>query len=205
MTSNSTDPGNYFAELARVDCSRHVEKKGRFSYLSWPFAVTELLTRHPQATWRVFEQPDGTPYFATPAGCFVKVGVTVAGVERVQIHPVLDQANRPIDNPDAFAINTSIQRALVKGIALHGLGLYIYAGEDLPAADAPAAPARTQGPRQRSDWVRRIAACRGVAALQGLWSECQRAGELDEPLRAAFTARAAALNTGGNGAPDAAA
>ena len=204
MTSNSTDEGNYFTDLARVDCSRHLEKKGRFSYLSWPFAVTELLTRHPDATWRVFEQPDGTPYFATPAGCFVKVAVTVAGVERVQIHPVLDQANRPIDNPDAFAINTSIQRALVKGIALHGLGLYIYAGEDLPGTCTPAAPQRPSA-RRHSDWARRIAACRSVTALQGLWSECQQAGELDEPLRAAFTARAAALNKTGAGAPDAAA
>ena len=73
---------------------------------------------------------------------FVEVAVTVQGITLSQIHPVLDSRNRPLTAPNAFDINTSIQRCLVKAIALHGLGLYIYAGEDLPqplAKDAPAA------------------------------------------------------------------
>jgi hypothetical protein len=81
---------------------------------------------------------DGLPYLMTDLGVFVEVSVCVKGVSLSQIHPVLDSKNRPILAPTAFDINTSIQRALVKAIALHGLGLYLYSGEDLPlASDEP--------------------------------------------------------------------
>lgn len=82
---------------------------------------------------------DGKPYLLCEAGVFVEVAVTVQGITLSQIHPVLDGRNRPIPEPTAFEINTSIQRCLVKAIALHGLGLYIYAGEDLPQAVVDAA------------------------------------------------------------------
>jgi hypothetical protein len=96
---------------------------------------------------------NGLPYLFAEIGVFVEVAVTVQGVTLSQIHPVLDGRNRPILAPTSFDINTSIQRALVKAIALHGLGLYIYAGEDLPqplsdeAANdgAPPAPVRAPG------------------------------------------------------------
>lgn len=123
---------NYFTRLSAIDCSQYVEKKGKFSYLSWSFAVSELLKKHPDATWRVIDDTRGWPFWQTDCGYFVKVGVTVNGIERIQCHPVLDNNNRPISSPNSFQINTSIQRGLVKAIALHGLGLYIYAGEDLP-------------------------------------------------------------------------
>lgn len=125
---------NYFESLQKVDCSSHVEKKGKFSYLSWPFAVAELKKKHPSATWEV-KKHEGAPYTKTPAGCFVEVEVDVDGVKLSQIHPVLDNRNQTILEPNAFQVNTSIQRCLVKAIALHGLGLYIYAGEDLPMTD----------------------------------------------------------------------
>ncbi len=123
--------GNYFTELAGVDCSAHTEKKGRFTYLSWPFAFAELFKRHPDAMIEVHEW-DGLPVIQGPKGWLVKVTVDVRGIKRTQWHPVLDNNNRPIAAPDVFQINTSIQRATVKAIALHGLGLYIYAGEDIP-------------------------------------------------------------------------
>lgn len=132
---------NYFAELSKVNVSAHVEKKGQFSYLSWPFAVQELGKIDPQATWAVVRH-NGFPFIATPLGYFVEVSVTCKGVTKSQIHPVLDQRNKPIEKPDAFHINTSIQRALVKAIALHGLGLYIYAGEDLPEGEPQPASAK---------------------------------------------------------------
>ena len=122
---------NYFALLNAVNVSEHIEKKGAFSYLSWPFAVAELRLADPAATWEV-KRFDGLPYLKTDCGYFVEVAVTVQSTTLSQIHPVLDGKNRPILEPDAFDINTSIQRALVKAIALHGLGLYIYGGEDLP-------------------------------------------------------------------------
>lgn len=130
---------NYFDELNKLDVSKHVEKKGNFSYLSWPYAVGELRKKHPTATWEVCRF-NGLPFLSTDAnGCFVEVAVTVEGVRLSQIHPILDVRNKPIPIPNAFDINTSLQRALVKAIALHGLGLYIYAGEDLPEVISPSA------------------------------------------------------------------
>jgi hypothetical protein len=200
----STDNPNYFVALAGVDCGRHVERKGRFSYLSWPFAVTELLRRHPDATWRVHETPDGVPYVQSPAGAFVKVSVTVAGIERAQIHPILDANNRTVADPDAFQVNTSIQRAVVKAIALHGLGLYIYAGEDLPNGE-PRSNGRSgqtiAAANEHGDWALRIAACPTLADLQRLWTAGTATGDLDERLRTVFTDRAAALRGPADGAP----
>ena len=129
---------NYFARLFAVNVNAHLEKKGGFSYLSWPFAVAQLRLADPSATWEV-RRFGGLPYLASEAGVFVEVAVTVQGVTLSQIHPVLDGRNRPLAAPTAFDINTSIQRCLVKAIALHGLGLYVYAGEDLPQPVADAA------------------------------------------------------------------
>ncbi|PEU86244.1 hypothetical protein CN386_00235 [Bacillus cereus] len=122
---------NYFSKLAQIDCSEHVEKKGRFSYLSWAWAVKKLREVDPTASWEV-KRFDGVPYLKTDCGYFVEVEVTVQGLPLSQIHPILNNQNKPISEPNSFDINTSIQRCLVKAIALHGLGLYIYAGEDLP-------------------------------------------------------------------------
>jgi hypothetical protein len=124
-------PENYFEKLAKIDVNEHVEKKGKFSYLSWAWAVDVLRKSDPAATWEVIRF-NGMPFMETKLGYFVEVAVTVQGIMLSQIHPVLDNNNKPIAQPTSFQINTSIQRALVKAIALHGLGLYIYAGEDLP-------------------------------------------------------------------------
>lgn len=137
---------NVFAELARVDCSEHIEKKNGFSYLSWPFAVEQLRRHCPDATWEVKRNDNGEPFFVTQCGFFVEVAVTVNGVTLSQIHPVLDNRNKPIDNPNAFQINASIQRCLVKAIALHGLGLSIYAGEDVPREVAAERKAESEKP-----------------------------------------------------------
>lgn len=127
---------NFYTELAKIDVSKHVEKKGKFSYLSWAWAVDVLRTHDPEANWEVIRF-DGMPYMKTECGYFVEVAVTVKGITLSQIHPVLDNRNKPLEKPNAFDINTSIQRCLVKAIALHGLGLYIYAGEDLPVDNSP--------------------------------------------------------------------
>ena len=131
---------NTFEKLNKVDVSKFTEKKGQFNYLSWAHAVRELLKVCPNATWEVhlFDNADGTkqPYMKNGTGAYVQVSVEVEGVIRSQVHPVLDNRNQTIDNPTSFQINTSIQRCLAKAIALHGLGLYIFAGEDLPEADA---------------------------------------------------------------------
>lgn len=141
-----TEQVNHFARLNAINVSDHIEKKGGFSYLSWPYAVAQLRLADPTATWTVVRS-NGLPYLATEAGVFVEVAVTVQGVTLSQIHPVLDGRNRPLIAPNSFDINTSIQRALVKAIALHGLGLYVYAGEDLPVSSvADAANDQTATP-----------------------------------------------------------
>ena len=167
-----TEPDNYFARLNAINVNEHIEKKGGFSYLSWPFAVAQLRLADPTATWEV-RRFGGLPFLICEAGVFVEVAVTVNAVTLSQIHPVLDGRNRPLMAPNAFDINSSIQRCLVKAIALHGLGLYIYAGEDLPqpvgeAANDPgpgAAPLEQpeqpslkpdRRPVQRTDQLERI-------------------------------------------------
>lgn len=168
---------NYFTALAAVDCSKHIEHKGDLSYLSWPFAVQELCRRHPDATWDVIETPEGLPYWATPLGYFVKVRVTVGGVSRMQTHPVLDSRNKTIQAPTAFDINTSIMRCLVKAIALHGLGLYIYAGEDLPVVGGKdSEPTEEDAKREAAirEWVNTIQVADTLETLAGYRKELEK-------------------------------
>ncbi len=129
-----------FEKLNKINVNNYTEKKGQFTYLSWAWAVRELLKVAPNSTWTIHEwgeESNRQPYMQTKAGCFVQVTVTVDGVNRTQVHPVLDNNNKAVLEPDAFQINTSIQRCLAKAIALHGLGLYIYAGEDSPLKPEP--------------------------------------------------------------------
>src|SRR6476620_5104565 len=96
---------NAFAHLNQINVSDHVERKGEFAYLSWPYAVTQLRLADPQAFWEV-RRFDGLPYLRTETGYFVEVAVTVQGVTLSQIHPVLDAKNRKMFEPTAFALNT---------------------------------------------------------------------------------------------------
>lgn len=134
MEHTQSNTSNYFIQLSAVDVTRHVEKKGQFTYLSWPFAVSQLRQFDATASWEVVRF-NGLPFLSTDSGTFVEVAVTVRGLTLSQIHPVLDARNKTIPVPSAFDINTSIQRCLVKAIALHGLGLNVYAGEDLPQVE----------------------------------------------------------------------
>ena len=141
---------NHFASLNAINVNEHIEKKGGFSYLSWPFAVAQLRLADPTATWEV-RRFNGLPFLVTEAGVFVEVAVTVQGITLSQIHPVLDGRNRPLLAPTAFDINSSLMRCLVKAIALHGLGLYIYAGEDLPQPLPSYTPAANDEQPHRAD------------------------------------------------------
>lgn len=162
---------NYFTTLNQVDVSKHVEKKGGFSYLSWAYAVSELKKRHPSATWE-FKRFDGLPYQKTELGYFVEACVTVENVTHCQIHPVLDNRNKPLTSPTVFDINTSNQRALVKAIALHGLGLYIYAGEDLPETDvAPLVKITADQKKAFAEQIRAALSNGDDAELSKLWAE----------------------------------
>lgn len=115
-----------YLELRKIDVSEHIEKKNNLSYLSWAWAVDTLLQQDPNATW---EYKEPVKFGET---LMVFCSVTAFGKTMTAQLPVMDYRNKAISNPDAFAVNTAMQRALAKAIALHGLGLYIYAGEDLP-------------------------------------------------------------------------
>jgi len=117
---------NNYLELRKINVNENTEKKGRFTYLSWAWAVDQLLQLDPSATWR-YDQP-----MAFGDTLMVFCTVTAFGKDMTAQLPVMNNQNKAMPNPDAFAVNTAMQRCLAKAIALHGLGLYIYAGEDLP-------------------------------------------------------------------------
>lgn len=119
---------NKFIELAAVNVGANIEKKGKFSYLSWSFALAELMRLDPSASW-VFHEPQ---HF----GQTLMVSCTLTAFDKPVYMwlPVIDHSNKAIKDPDAMAVNKAMMRCLVKAIAAHGLGLYIYAGEDLPDA-----------------------------------------------------------------------
>lgn len=139
-----------FNELRKIDVSDKIEKKNNLAYLSWAYAVDQLLQRDTTATWDykfgkelVATEPPcllDVPYVRMGQTCMVFCTVNAFGVSRTAQLPIMDHRNKPIPNPDAFQVNTAMQRCLAKAIALHGIGLYIYAGEDLPEEDVKPEP-----------------------------------------------------------------
>ena len=134
-----------FSVLNAVNCNEHVEKKGNLSYLSWAWAWQMVKSHFPDASYTIYESPDGWNYFTDGRTCWVKTGVTIGGLEHIEYLPIMDQRNQsiPLDSVRSVDVNKSIQRSLTKACARHGLGLYIYAGEDLPDS-AEQQPRRTQ-------------------------------------------------------------
>lgn len=124
---------NYFTKLNKIKCK--VEKKGNLNYVSWAEAWNELKKRHPDSKYEIFCNDDGLPYFRDEAGVFAKVGVTVDGIEHIMVLPVLDHFNKAVEKPDIFQINKTIMRCFAKAMAMHGIGTYVFLGEDLPSED----------------------------------------------------------------------
>jgi hypothetical protein len=125
-------------ELLKVNVNDHTEKKNGLTYLSWAWAWQEAIKADPKAEWNVkmFGEHFDQPFCKIGETAMVFVDVTMFDKTLGCQLPVLDHRNKAIPNPDAFQVNTAIMRCLAKCIAMHGLGLYIYAGEDLPEADA---------------------------------------------------------------------
>ncbi len=117
---------NNFARLAAINVNEKTERKGNLTYLSWAWAFDQLIRLDATATWE-YQPP---LYYAETLMVFCSV--KAFGKTMTAQLPVMDHRNKPIANPDSFQVNTAMQRCLAKAIALHGLGLYIYAGEDLP-------------------------------------------------------------------------
>ena len=123
-----------FETLFEINVNERIEKKNGLSYLSWPYAWAEVKKLYPSANYKVYETESGCIYFTDGKTCWVKTGVTIDDLEHIEYLPVMDYKNRSIllENITSFDVNKSIQRSLTKALARHGLGLYIYAGEDLP-------------------------------------------------------------------------
>lgn len=130
--------------LRNINVNAHTEQKNGLTYLSWVWALDTLYMLYPETTWRINYDMNGMPYHTDGRTCWVDVEVFIAEngqiiqQRREPAFPVMDYRNKsiPLDEVTSMAVNTAIQRALTKCIARHGLGLYIYAGEDLPQVDA---------------------------------------------------------------------
>lgn len=130
---------NYFKTLNYINVNGKTEQKNGLTYLSWAFAWGEVKKLFPDATYTIYENANGLFYHTDGKTCWVKTGVTVNGIEHIEYLPVMDYKNKSIALNDvtSFDVNKAIQRSLTKAVARHGLGLYIYAGEDLPEVEAP--------------------------------------------------------------------
>lgn len=136
---------NYFNTLNGINVNGKTEQKNGLTYLSWAFAWGEVKKLFPDATYTIYENADGWNYHTDGKTCWVKTGVTVNGIEHVEFLPVMDFKNKsiPLNAVTSYDVNKAIQRSLTKAVARHGLGLYIYAGEDLPEGEEPPKPKKS--------------------------------------------------------------
>ena len=127
------------SDLLKINVNDHTERKNGLTYLSWAWAWAEVLKIDHEAEWtpQYFgPETNQTPYCVLPDGSMlVGIRLVLKGNVKQCLLPVMDHRNKAIKNPDAFAVNTALMRCLAKAIAMHGLGLYIYAGEDLPEGE----------------------------------------------------------------------
>ena len=129
---------NRFEVLNSLNCSDKIEKKNGLSYLSWAWAWGEFKKKFPDSYYTIYENPNGWLYFTDGKTCWVKTGVTLVdgdfSLEHIEYLPIMDFKNKavPLDQVDSMAVNKTVQRSLTKACARHGVGLYVYAGEDLP-------------------------------------------------------------------------
>lgn len=161
-----------FNNLREVDISARVEKKNGFSYLSWAYAVDELLKRDSSASWE-FQ----VSRFDWSDTAMVYCQVTAFGCTRSGQLPVLNHRNQPIPNPDAMQVNNSMQRCLAKTIALHGIGLYLYSGEDIP-------PELSKEPEKEAKVLKPKATVAQIKAAQAALTDCKTIDVLRETYNA---------------------
>jgi len=170
--------------LLKRNVNEHVEKKMNLSYLSWAWAWAEALKADPGASFKV-EMFDGKCFMDINGTAMVFVTVTMFGKPMTCQLPVMDYKNKAIPKPDAFAVNTAIMRCMTKALSLHGLGLYIYAGEDLPEAPVitPKGSIGEDIPNEEKEFLREMA-----ASCEDLVSAGHAAGAYQMVLEAALEA-----------------
>lgn len=127
---------NYYKELSELPIKRLVEKKGGLDYLSWSNAWDMLKKQYPSTQRKVYEcEATGLNYFTDGLSAYVKVGIIVNDIEHIDYLPVMDFRNKsiPTAKMTSFDVSKTIQRATAKAIAMHGLGLSLWTGEDIPS------------------------------------------------------------------------
>ena len=142
---------NTFKELSKISVKEKVEKKGQFNYLSWANAWSMCKEKYPDTQRKVYEDDaTGLNFFSDGKTAYVKVGIIVNGIEHIDYLPVMDFRNNsiPLEKITSMDVNTTIQRSTAKAIAMHGLGLSLWIGEDVvesvrPTASAPQKKAPT--------------------------------------------------------------
>ena len=140
---------NNFKDLSSISIADKTDKKGKFSYLSWATAWSMIKTEHPDAQRTVYEsEHTGLNFFTDGKSAYVKVGITFDGMEHIDYLPVMDYRNNsiPIDKVTSMDVNTAIQRSTAKAIAMHGLGLSLWIGEDTMMVAKPTAQAVAKTP-----------------------------------------------------------
>jgi len=148
-----------FNTLNSIDASAYTETKNGLTYLSWAWAWGIAKKLYPQSYYRVYENADGWNYFTDGKTCWVKTGVTIVdgdwNLEHIEYLPVMNHRNAsiPLKDVTSFDVNKAIQRSLTKAIARHGLGLYIYAGEDLPEAAVQKQQEEEAAAREKAEQV----------------------------------------------------
>lgn len=168
-----------FEILNAINVNEHTEKKNGLTYLSWAWAWQEVKKAFPEATYTIYENADGWNYFTDGKTCWVKTGVTIEGLEHIEYLPIMSYNNKSIscDAVTSFDVNKAIQRSLTKACARHGLGLYIYAGEDLP--DSSDVPAEAPAPAKKAPAKRTAAKKAPVVPFDCI--TCQRCGKTIQP------------------------
>ena len=136
---NISHEKSVFGTLNGINCNELAEKKGNLTYLSWAIAWRIVKSNFPDATYTIYESPQGWNYFTDGRTAWVKTGVTIEGLEHIEFLPVMDYRYQsiPLENVRSTDVNKAIQRSLTKACARHGLGLSFYAGEDLPERQQP--------------------------------------------------------------------
>ena len=146
-----------YNNLKAIDVRPKAEKKGRADYLSWAHAWDMMKSNYPQAQRIIYEQPEtGLNYFTDGRTAYVKVGIVVNDLEHIDMLCVMDHRNKsiPIDKVCSFEVNKTIQRATAKAIAMHGLGLSLWTGEDIPTPPSEAKDTPSKSPGSPSEPVR---------------------------------------------------
>lgn len=178
MAKQATIEKSVFETLNAVNVNDKTEKKNGLTYLSWAFAWGEVKKYYPDAYYTIYETEEGCIYHTDGRTAWVKTGVTINGLEYIEYLPVMDYRNNsiPVEKVTSTDANKAIQRSLTKACARHGLGLYIYAGEDLPEVDKLAVIEQQKAvkvaevPEDVAKAIREAEKCNTLDELTGVWN-----------------------------------